>query len=390
MATTVMDNIHGWFTPNTIHQAANLAGESDTKTESAMDGMVSTILAGIWQKLSTAAGQSSIVNLISQIGSQRNILRGLTEGGRQSADMLASTGRAELNTIFGDRLEPVVRSISTSNDISQSSATTLMSFAAPIVLSSLATEAGPQAVQPGTLSRILGSCRDFISRKVPAGLPSLIGISSFDNIAEPVVEGRTYREERLQRPVEAPRPVARWFVPLLLGICLLGLLWYALSRRVTRTITTTPSVQEPIRRATTSPVTAGSMSMASLETYLNNASAQVPRKFSFDHLNFSTGSTALTPESTQTVHHLASVMKAHPEAQVRLLGHTDSTGSAAVNQTLSMRRANSVRDMLVADGVSASRIVDARGIGEDSPVATNGTVAGRAQNRRLELEVVAK
>lgn len=69
------------------------------------------------------------------------------------------------------------------------------------------------------------------------------------------------------------------------------------------------------------------------------------------------------------------------------VGHTDSVGSDAYNQKLSIRRAKAVKAYLVSKGIDASRIYT-EGRGEKMPVATNKTAAGRAQNRRVEVEVV--
>jgi outer membrane protein OmpA-like peptidoglycan-associated protein len=69
---------------------------------------------------------------------------------------------------------------------------------------------------------------------------------------------------------------------------------------------------------------------------------------------------------------------------VSIIGHTDSTGSDAINNPLSLERAHSVRDYLAARGVSASRI-ETSGRGEREPIADNGSEAGRAKNRRVEI-----
>jgi K(+)-stimulated pyrophosphate-energized sodium pump len=100
-------------------------------------------------------------------------------------------------------------------------------------------------------------------------------------------------------------------------------------------------------------------------------------------------STQLTPESNTTVNDLAQVLKAYPNAQVQLAGHTDNTGSPQANQTLSSDRANAVKGMLVNQGVNADRITTA-GFGQDRPVASNDTEEGKARNRRLELTVTRK
>ncbi len=68
-------------------------------------------------------------------------------------------------------------------------------------------------------------------------------------------------------------------------------------------------------------------------------------------------------------------------------GHTDSVGSAKLNQTLSESRANSVRDFLIDKGIGSDRLT-AIGYGEDKPIATNKTRTGRTQNRRVEINLV--
>lgn len=75
--------------------------------------------------------------------------------------------------------------------------------------------------------------------------------------------------------------------------------------------------------------------------------------------------------------------------QIRVIGHTDSQGSAAFNQRLSEQRAQALKDYLIDQGIAADRI-EAVGMGETQPVADNGSAEGRARNRRVELEIKAK
>jgi outer membrane protein OmpA-like peptidoglycan-associated protein len=86
---------------------------------------------------------------------------------------------------------------------------------------------------------------------------------------------------------------------------------------------------------------------------------------------------------------LLAVLKAYPSVQVALEGHTDATGEAAANKTLSQQRAEAVKQTLVNGGVAADR-VKAEGFGQERPVGDNNTEAGRARNRRLELVVVQR
>ncbi|MEO3413279.1 OmpA family protein [Roseovarius sp. CAU 1744] len=84
---------------------------------------------------------------------------------------------------------------------------------------------------------------------------------------------------------------------------------------------------------------------------------------------------------------VAASLNQYPQSTVQVVGHTDNTGSAAYNQDLSVRRANAVADVLMDGGVAFNRI-NAFGRGEDQPIASNLTEAGKAQNRRVEIVIL--
>jgi outer membrane protein OmpA-like peptidoglycan-associated protein len=99
---------------------------------------------------------------------------------------------------------------------------------------------------------------------------------------------------------------------------------------------------------------------------------------------FATDSASLRPDLTQDLAAVARSLMTYPDTTVQVIGHTDNTGSAAYNQDLSQRRAVSVASVLVANGVPNFRVA-ALGRGEDQPIASNLSEAGRAQNRRVEI-----
>ena len=95
----------------------------------------------------------------------------------------------------------------------------------------------------------------------------------------------------------------------------------------------------------------------------------------------------LKPEGRQVLDQVAAQVETLNLETLIAVGHTDSIGSEQYNQGLSERRANSVKNYLVSKGISADRIYT-EGKGELSPVASNATREGRAQNRRVEIEIV--
>jgi outer membrane protein OmpA-like peptidoglycan-associated protein len=100
---------------------------------------------------------------------------------------------------------------------------------------------------------------------------------------------------------------------------------------------------------------------------------------------FSTNSDVIRPESTPTLEEIGDMLRAHPELQLQIEGHTDSDGDNAYNLALSGRRAAAVKAYLVESfGIEAGRL-ETSGFGESKPVADNATPEGKQQNRRVEL-----
>jgi len=101
-------------------------------------------------------------------------------------------------------------------------------------------------------------------------------------------------------------------------------------------------------------------------------------------ISFATGRYDIQPRLMPILDQFAQGLNQQPSMEVRIVGHTDSTGSDAINNPLSVNRAQSARDYLVSRGVVSSRIsIDGRGSRE--PIADNATEAGRARNRRIDI-----
>ncbi len=118
-----------------------------------------------------------------------------------------------------------------------------------------------------------------------------------------------------------------------------------------------------------------------VKTADNQLKLDIPSDVSFD-----VGRADIRPELRPVLDRFAQTLNANPATSVRIVGHTDNTGSDAVNDPLSVNRAASTRAYLVNRGVAANRVaIDGRGAHE--PVASNASESGRAQNRRVEIYV---
>jgi outer membrane protein OmpA-like peptidoglycan-associated protein len=104
-------------------------------------------------------------------------------------------------------------------------------------------------------------------------------------------------------------------------------------------------------------------------------------------LEYETGSDRIVPASRGILDEVAVGLSADTGAKIRIVGHTDATGSPDANRELSRRRADAAKAYLIEKGVAAERIETA-GMGADQPIASNDSEEGRSRNRRTEVFVV--
>ena len=124
--------------------------------------------------------------------------------------------------------------------------------------------------------------------------------------------------------------------------------------------------------------------VAVTQTADNQLKLDIPSDISFD-----TGRSNIKPNLAPILDQVATGLRNSPRAEVRIVGHTDSTGSDAINNPLSLERAQSTRDYLVARGVPFGQFT-VEGRGSHQPIASNDTADGRARNRRVEIFVGEK
>ena len=113
-------------------------------------------------------------------------------------------------------------------------------------------------------------------------------------------------------------------------------------------------------------------------------------KVTFDSgILFATNRADLNAASKASLTQFAGVLKNNADCDIAIYGHTDNTGSDAINNPLSVKRAQAVQSYLLGQGVSAAQIKTVDGQGSTNPVADNSTAEGRKQNRRVEVYMYA-
>jgi OmpA-OmpF porin, OOP family len=405
---SLMDAVKGYLTPDVVRNASSLVGESESSTQRTLNSAVPSVLSGLTSMVSSPGGISNFAGLIRDggFGSTVDNIGSLFSGGGTTSGMLGA-GQQLLGRIFPGRASSVADLLARSGGVSSSSAASLLSLTAPLVMGVLGKRAAAQGLDSSGLANTLMSEKSDIAAAAPSGLSQILsgGPTVVSRSRDVPIETPRYattdvrdvrREPYVDRLSAEPRrrpALGRWLPLLLIALGALALLMFLrprTPRAVENAVSTARNALATISLpgGVTISAPAGSINY-SVAQFLGDSSQSAPKTFVFDHLNFDTGSAQLTPDSAQTVNNLAQVLKAYPNARVQLSGHTDNSGSAEANQTLSLDRANAVKAMLVNQGVPAERI-STQGFGQDRPVASNDTEEGRARNRRTELTVVSK
>jgi outer membrane protein OmpA-like peptidoglycan-associated protein len=109
--------------------------------------------------------------------------------------------------------------------------------------------------------------------------------------------------------------------------------------------------------------------------------------FHAKHILFEISSSKIKQESFSDLDEIIAIMKKFPDSRFTIHGHTDNTGSDALNMNLSKNRAKSVKDYFISKGINASRL-ESDGFGKNKPIDVNDTPEGRANNRRVEIKVI--
>ena len=399
---SILDMVRNVVTPDIIRSASGVTGESPAATEKAIYAAIPSVLAGVLGQATTSAGAERLKSTIVDGGYGASVLDNLGGllGGGNATDRLLSGGGRLISSLFGDKTESLIGSLTSIAGVRPSSSSTLLNLVAPIVMSVIGKHVATNGFDVARLSDFLSSQRQSVLAAVPSGLMSQLGLSG-------LIGTTTAQVDAAQRSVAGAvdrgvaavqRPwLSRWWPALAVGAVGLALIFMLLPRQDAQLPAKTDSPSAAVRSPALVTLPGGQRLtvdrggfLDKVGTYLSDPSSGAPPKtFVFDNLNFETGSTRLTPQSEETVTTLITVLKAYPSTQIRLEGHTDNTGDPDVNKKLSVDRAEAIKQKMNAGGVAIDRI-SVEGFGQDRPLASNDTEEGRVQNRRIEMVVLAR
>jgi outer membrane protein OmpA-like peptidoglycan-associated protein len=383
-SSTLLQSATSLLTSDFVSRGSAQLGESEDSVLKALSrGAVPALLAGLAAKAQERGGAERILALLEDPSfDPRGARSPATVFGESGAGTgIRDLGARLLSMLFGGRLDSLTMALAEFAGIRSSSASSLLRVAAPLVLSVLGDRAKRDGIDATGLSRLLSSERDSLAGSVPPALRGAVGPAPTRADVPPVRAG-------------APR----WLWPAL-ALLALALLWTMLRGRDEPPVTAMRPAADLPAVAAARPVdwvtrrlpsgTEIRMPSNGIETRLVGlleGPGGSEEWFEFDRLLFETNSANLRPESQDQLRNVAAILIAYPDTEAKIGGYTDNSGDPSSNLQLSQERAANVKGALVNLGVGADRL-EAEGYGEQHPVASNSTEAGRAQNRRIAMRL---
>lgn len=427
MSLNLIDLIKGQLGPALVSQASAQLGENESGVQKAISGLLPAVLGG----LANNADNPTVLNSITG-ASTSGLLNNLL--GDSSNNSVIST---LLHSIFGDKIGGLINSIASFAGISNNSSNSLLNLVTGATLGSVGKYASDNNLDSNGISNLLSSQKGVLSTLLPAGLslaslgfgnwfggndtPKVenVRVTSYD---EPKVEvtrsGNTHSYETTpNNNNDGGGSIWKWLLPLLLLLLLGWFLWKQCSK-TTETTTTNDTVtvvedsvnvNAPGDTTVTTTVTKVDSDIdlngVNLKGYKNgledrmiaflksdgykNAANDDALKsvwYDFDKVNFKMGSSSeLEAGSQGQLDNLVAILKAFPDAKIKVGGYTDKVGNEAANKKLSGERAVFIKDYLTKAGVGA-QVTGADGYGSEfATQPAEASDAQRAVDRKMAV-----
>ena len=397
MATSVLSSIFNLVDSKSINNIASRLGEPGWAVSRGLESSTAALVNSLAKRTNDPTSMSQIFRLISQAPSDVNVsdLASAVTGPGQKSSATASlldSGKKFLSQTFGGDESSILDAIGRSAGLRMTSISSLVSLAAPLLMSELGRMVRSEQMTQGQFGNWLVK----ESGEVQSLLPEALQKPRLDEASRPL--------SITTLPELRPRSLSwLWILPALL---LIPLLIWLFNREHLRQVS--QAGQGAVERVRIGATDLGNFIIRKLP---NNVDLHVPLRgvevrlldfiqdpsknadeitwFDFDRLLFDTDSAKLRPESQEQLRNIAAILIAYPNVHIKIGGYTDNTGDPQHNLKLSQDRADGVVTELVALGISPDRL-EAQGYGDQYPVADNSTEEGRAKNRRISMRVTQK
>lgn len=423
MSLNVIDLIKGQLGPALVSQAATQYGESESGISKAISGLLPAVVGG----MANNANQPAVLDAITSADSSS--LLGNLLGGSSNNSLIATV----LSAIFGDKMNGLINAVSGFSGVSNATTGSLLNMVTGAALGSLGKYSADNSLDRNGLSALLADQKGIVSSLLPAGLSlASLGLGNWsgetaaemENVKvtsydEPKVEvnrgGNTHVNVESTDDKDAGS-IWKWLLPLLLLALAAWFLWKQCNQPASETTTMTDSTAVVTDSANVMPMDSSAVTVTktdedidlngvalkgyrggmedSMISFLKsggytNAADDAALKdawYTFDKVNFKMGSSSELEAGSQVqLDNLVAILKAYPDAKIKVGGYTDKVGDENTNVTLSTARANFIKSALEKAGVGA-QVIGAEGYGSKfATVDPSASDAERAVDRKMAV-----
>jgi len=439
MAINLLDMFKDVVGDQLARQASGFLGESTSSTNSAISVILPAIVGGLVNKGESQGGTASILDYLKNENVDGSILDKLAGmfGGGDATNEVLQKGSGALDFIFGkdsSTIGKILDFVTNSSNIGRGSSSSLLKMAAPILIGILGRTVKDQGLDATGLSSLLASQKEYVKNAAPNGLLGKLSLAAFGDQAT----SNTEDDEVPDTSSGSKSQIGPWIFLIGIALTMLYLMKSCGGREpagevvdqseevlgssdgktkdnqetaehmtkraeeaakdvVEQVKDTAAEAKANIAAGLTSiklpggaEITAKTGSFVdNVYNYLNGGTGDEKTRFTFDNLTFQSSSANLAESSSEQLNDIANILSAFPTSLIRIEGHTDNTGDPAKNQLLSEQRALAVKRALNGLGVDNVRM-ETKGFGQENPITSNGTEAGRRKNRRVDIYITKK
>lgn len=424
MSFNLLEAAKGLFTSELISKASGYLEEKESGVAKALSAIIPTVL----RLFSDKANSTNGTNILSvMVKGQQNLgTHNLSSYFSNEGGSLLNKGAHLAQDLFGNKLDRVTDSISSYASIKHSSTSSLISMAIPALLGLVGKQSASNNV---TIANVFEDQKRNILSAIPSGLDLKnifipeTKVSDISKYQKVTVSDMPHRNDN-EYEREGSNGL-RWLLPLLLLVLAAMAAFYFFSKGCNNadTIEITTDTANAIHTSAlakgkidtltgdwmydegdtitlTLPDNGGNITVGKYSTearlidFLSDNNAVIDTAkgnwFELTNVHFKTGSSEITDTSKKQLNNIVMICKAFHIAKFKLGGYTDSTGSKEANIAVSQKRADAVMAYLKNAGVPEGSFTGAKGYGPEWPIADNRTLEGRAQNRRVAVNVKTK
>ncbi len=412
MSLNLIDLIKGQLGAALVSQVATRVGESESAVAKAMGGFLPAVLGGFANK----AQDEQVLDVVENRDAVE-LLSNLLNGTQDNALINQASG-----SIFGDKTEALIQAVSSFSKVGNEASKNILNIVMGAVLGSLGKYTKDHQLDRNGISALLQEQKGFLASVMPEGLvlgntvnEPTAGIDAdrikVTSVDAPQKEAESLMSQSVNQKEEGMGGMfLKWLVPLIL---LLAAGYFLFQQYNTEQNPVEMAMKDSISISPEADTLALTKNIKEIDlngnkiqgyemesqvidflksdayTKATDDEALKNTWFTFDNVNFKmASSTELEAGSESQIQNLATILKAYPEAKIKIGGYTDKTGDAAANKKLSHERANFIKSELTRMGVGA-QVVGAEGYGSEfATVPAEASNAERAKDRKMAVRFV--